>query len=340
MLFTELQLKDFKFKNRIVMAPMCMYQADSLGFVNDFHLIHYGARALGGVGCVILEATAVEARGRISERDLCIYSDEHIPGLRRVAENVKKYGAIAGIQLAHAGRKSQTNSDIIAPSAIAFPNIKTPTEMTNDLIETVVQAFKCAAYRANEAGFDLIEIHAAHGYLINQFLSPLTNKRIDHFGGSLENRTRFLSHIIDRVQEVWPKEKLLGIRFSATEYHEDGNDVNDIIEVIKLIKHKGIDFINVSSGGVVPTKIDAYTGYQLDFASKIRKETNIPVIGGGLITTASQANDALKNLGLDFIFFGRELLRNPHFPYYAAKELGVLEEFNMHPSYKRAKETG
>lgn len=335
MLFKEFLLKDYKFKNRIVMAPMCMYQADSFGFVNDFHLVHYGARAIGGVGCIIVEATAVEARGRITEHDLCIYSDEHIPGLKKLAETIKKFGSIAGIQLAHAGRKSQTSQEIIAPNALAFPEIKMPKEMTMDDIQTVIQAFKYAAKRANEAGFDLIEIHAAHGYLINQFLSPLTNKRNDPYGGDITHRLKFLSDIIDAIKEVWPKEKLISIRFSASEYHPDGNNVNDIITVINFLKHKGIDLINVSSGGVVPTPINAYTGYQLDFASNIKKETMIPVIGGGLITKATDADKAIKDLDIDLIFIGRELLRNPHFPYFAAKELNV--DFQVHPSYIRAK---
>jgi len=312
-----------------------MYQADTLGFANDFHLIHYGARAIGGVGGIILEATAVEARGRITEHDLGIYSDEHVSGLKRIVENIKKNGCIAGIQLAHAGRKSQTSLEIIAPSAIPYPDMKMPKEMTTDDIQTVILAFQSAAYRANEAGFDLIEIHAAHGYLINQFLSPLTNKRIDAYGGDIYHRLRFLSEIIDAIKTVWPEEKILGIRFSATEYHENGNNVDDIIEVINFLKPKGIDYINVSSGGVVPTHINAYNGYQLDFASKIRKETNIKVMGGGLITNAIDANNAIKEKGIDLIFIGRELLRNPHFPYYAAKELNV--DFPIHKAYIRAK---
>lgn len=335
MLFSNFKIKDFNFKNRIVMAPMCMYQADSFGLVNAFHLTHYGARAIGGVGCVIVEATAVEARGRISENDLCIYSDEHVYGLKRLANNIKRFGSIAGIQLAHAGRKSQTSGNIIAPSAINFPYMKTPIEMNNNDILSVIQAFKLAAYRANQAGFDLIEIHAAHGYLINQFLSNLTNKRTDAYGGSIDNRLRFLSEILDAVAEVWPKDKILGIRVSAEEYHENGNHVDDLAYIINYIKNKGIDFVNVSSGGVVPAKIDTYPGYQLGFAQKLKEKTNLPVIGGGLITTAKEANQAINERNIDLIYLGRELLRNPHFPHYAAKELEV--EFNPHPSYIRAK---
>ena len=333
MLFKDYN-QNFKFKNRIVMAPMCMYQADNFGTVSPFHLTHYGARAIGGASCIIVEATAVEARGRITENDLCIYSDEHISGLKRLAANIKRFDSIAGIQLAHAGRKSNTKGGIIAPSAISFHEMKTPTEMSNDDILTVIQAFKFAAMRANKAGFDLIEIHAAHGYLINQFLSNITNKRTDAYGGSLDNRLRFLSSILDAVAEVWPKEKILGIRISAEEFSDEGNHVNDLIYVINQLKHKGIDYVNVSSGGVIPAKITVFPGYQLDYAKQIKQETNLPVIGGGLITSGIQANDALIDNNIDFIYFGRELLRNPHFPRNAAKELGV--DFKVHPAYIRA----
>lgn len=335
MLFSDFKIKDFKFKNRIVMAPMCMYQADSFGLVNAFHLTHYGARAIAGVGMVIVEATAVEARGRITENDLCIYSDEHIYGLKKLADNIKRFGSISCIQLAHAGRKSQTHCNIIAPTALEFPDMKTPNEMTINDIKSVTQAFKCAAYRANKAGFDAIEIHAAHGYLINQFLSNLTNKRTDAYGGPIENRLRFLDDVLEAVTEVWPKEKILGIRVSAEEYHEKGNHVEDLIYVINYLKSKGIDYVNVSSGGVIPAKIELYPGYQLGFSKAIKEHTNIPVIGGGLITTAKQANDAITNDGIDFIYFGRELLRDPHFPRTAAIELGV--NFEVHPAYTRGK---
>lgn len=335
MLFSEKKIKNYIFKNRIVMAPMCMYQADNSGFVNEFHLTHYGARAIAGVGLVIVEATAVEARGRITENDLQVSSDEHIPGLSKLAQNIKRFGSIAGIQIAHAGRKSNTTGEIIAPSAINFPKMKVPHEMTIKDINEVKQAFKDGARRINQAGFDLIEIHAAHGYLINQFLSPVTNIRYDNYGGSKDNRLRFLSEIIDSIKEVWPSDKLLAIRFSATEYHEDGNNVGDIIYFINKLKDKGIDIINVSTGGVVPAEIELYPGYQLDYAKTIKQETNIPVIGGGLITTGKDADSTIKNLGIDFIYFGRELLRNPHFPRSAALELGV--EFLVHPAYIRGK---
>lgn len=335
MLFSKFKIKNYEFKNRIVMAPMCMYQADTLGYANEFHLIHYGARALGGVGTIILEATAVEARGRITEKDLGIYSDDHVKCLKRISEVIKKQNVIAGIQLAHAGRKSQTNSTIVAPSSIYFPEMKKPKEMTTDDIQIVILAFKNAAYRAKVAGFDLIEIHAAHGYLINQFLSSITNKRTDIYGGSINNRIRFLDEIIDAVKEVWPKERLFAIRFSADEYAKEGNNVNDIIYIINYLKSKGIDLIDVSSGGIIPAEIKLFPGYQLEYAKQIKAKTNIPTIGGGLLTNAKQANDALIDNNLDFIYFGRELLRNPNFALYAAKDLGIDLEWPQ--SYKRGK---
>ena len=334
MLFSEYIIKNYVFKNRIVMAPMCMYQADNSGFVNEFHLTHYGARAIAGVSAIIVEATAVSESGRITENDLQVSSDEHIHGLGKLADNIKRFKSIAGIQIAHAGRKSNTPNEIIAPSAINFRDMKVPHEMTIDDINRVKNEFKDGARRLHTAGFDYLEIHAAHGYLINQFLSPLTNKRTDNYGGSRDNRLRFLSEIIDSINEVWPKNKILGIRFSADEYHEDGNKTEDIVYFINKLKSKGIDIINVSSGGVVPSEINIFPGYQLEYAKDIKNETNIPVIGGGLITTALDADNAIKNLGIDFIYFGRELLRNPHFPRTAAKDLGV--EFSVHKAYIRA----
>ncbi len=335
MLFSNYQIKDYIFKNRIVMAPMCTYQATSLAFVNDFHIIHYGARAISGLGAIIVEATGVEARGRITENDLGIYSDKHIPGLKRLSTNIKKYGTIAGIQLAHAGRKSKTSKTIIAPSAINFPNLKQPREMTKKDINDVIEAFKQAAIRANKTGFDLIEVHAAHGYLINQFLSPLTNKRDDEYGGSINNRMKFLVEVLEAVTSVWPKDKLLGLRISATEYSSEGNGVKELSYIINKLKDFNLDFLDVSTGGVIPADINAYPGYQIPLAKEIKETTKIPTIAGGLITTAKEADNILKENNLDFIYFGRELLRNPNFTYYAAKELNV--DYEVFSSYVRAK---
>ncbi len=296
--------------NRIVMAPMCMYQADTNGVIQPFHFAHYTARAYGGVAMVITEATAVEARGRISDRDLGIYDDQHIVGLQNLVKAVHQSGSLIAIQLAHAGRKSGIqNQTAIAPSAIAFSqDYGTPKAMTLAEIKDVIIAFEKAAIRAQKAGFDGIEIHGAHGYLINEFLSPLTNHRQDQYGGSIENRTRFLKEILQAVRkgfkgEVW-------VRLSAEEYAEGGHHVLETIQVLKLIQ-PFIAGVNVSSGGVVPTSIKTQPGYQLPFAKQIQ-EAGILTIGGGLITTFEQIEAALDT-DCHLIYLGRELLLNPYF---------------------------
>lgn len=322
-LFTGITVKDMNLKNRIVMAPMCMYSSDDGGHVNEWHHIHYATRAIGGVGLIILEATAVEKRGRITDRDLGIWDDSHIVGLSKIVDECKKHGAKVGIQLNHAGRKSETDPDkIIAPSPIPFSNeYPTPNEMSERNIADVILAFKKGAERAYKAGFDAIEIHGAHGYLINQFLSPLTNNRKDEYGGSLKNRARFLRNIIQGVRTVWPQDKPLIVRVSAEEYVEDGNHPEDLVDILNLVKDERIDVINVSSGAVVPAKIKPYPGYQINFANIIKKGVNLPVIGGGLIREAEMAEEIISNGRADMIFLGRELLRNPYWPLEAAKKL-------------------
>ncbi|MBW4829260.1 MAG: NADPH dehydrogenase NamA [Clostridiaceae bacterium] len=336
-LFSSAKIKNLELKNRIVMAPMCMVASDDKGYVKDWHEIHYGSRAIGGTGLIILEATAVESRGRIKNGDLGIWDDSHIEGLSRIVKTSKVLGAKVGIQLAHAGRKCEVKSEkIIAPSPIAFDNsYSTPEEMTKDDINIVINAFKEGAIRANEAGFDTIEIHGAHGYLINEFLSPLTNKRKDDYGGSLENRTRFLREIIREINTVWPKDKPIILRVSGEEYVSDGNHPEDLVDIINLVKGEGIDIINVSSGAVVHANIDAYPGYQVPFAETIKKGTGLPVIAGGLITEPEMAEEILKNNRADFIFLGRELLRNPYWPLEAANKL--KEDIEWPHSYRRAK---
>lgn len=336
-LFSSAKIKNLELKNRIVMAPMCMVASDDKGYVKDWHEIHYGSRAIGGTGLIILEATAVESRGRIKNGDLGIWDDSHIEGLSRIVKTSKVLGAKVGIQLAHAGRKCEVKSEkIIAPSPIAFDNsYSTPEEMTKDDINIVINAFKEGAIRANEAGFDTIEIHGAHGYLINEFLSPLTNKRKDDYGGSLENRTRFLREIIREINTVWPKDKPIILRVSGEEYVSDGNHPEDLVDIINLVKGEGIDIINVSSGAVVHANIDAYPGYQVPFAEIIKKGTGLPVIAGGLITRPEMAEEILKNNRADFIFLGRELLRNPYWPLEAANKLN--EDIKWPQSYRRAK---
>lgn len=336
-LFESIKIRGVEFKNRIVMPPMCMYSSDDSGYANDWHFIHYGTRAIGGTGLIIVEATGVERRGRITDRDLGIWDDSHIVGLSNIATLCQKYGSKVGIQLGHAGRKCEVDSeDIIAPSPIAYnEKYKVPRKMSKEDIDKVVKAFKEGARRANEAGFDLIEIHAAHGYLINQFLSPLSNKRDDEYGGSVENRARILKDILREIRKVWPENKPVIVRVSAEDYVEDGNHPEDLAEILNLVKDEGVDLVNVSSGAVVPARIKMYPGYQVRFAEVIKRETKLPVIAGGLISEAEMAEEIVSNNRADMIFLGRELLRNPYWPLNAAKKLGYDIDWPI--QYERAK---
>ena len=322
-LFSPFRLKGIIFKNRIVMAPMCMYSADNQGIAQDWHFVHYTARAVGGVGLILQEATAVESRGRISSNDLGLWNDGQIGGLRKIIASVKQYGAVVGVQLAHAGRKSKSDDKcIIAPSAIAFSEeYRLPDEMTKDDIREVVTAFGGAAERSVRAGYDLIEIHGAHGYLINQFLSPLTNKRTDEYGGSIQNRARFLLEVLQAVRKAWTADKALVLRVSAEEYDSDGNHPEDLADIINLVKGEGVDLIHVSSGGVISTAPPAYQGYQVKFAEIIKKRTGLPVIAGGLVVEPHMAEEILQNGRADMVFLGRALLRNPNWPLLADAEL-------------------
>lgn len=315
-LFSEYNLKNLNFKNRVVMPPMCMYSAEDNGISNKWHHIHYSSRAVGGAGLIIFEATAVERRGRISNRDLGIWDDVQVENLKKTVEACKDHGTKVGIQLAHAGRKCEApNEAIIAPSAIPFNDKSlTPKAMDHEDIKAVIEAFKQGAIRAKEAGFDVIEIHGAHGYLINEFMSPLANKRTDEYGGSLANRARFLREITEAVRSVWPQENVLMLRVSAEEYHDEGNHPEDIAEMINLVKDAGIDMIDVSSGGVIEARMKLYPGYQIKFAEIIKEKTGLPVVGGGLVTKAEMVEEMLQNNRIDFVFLGRELLRNPYWP--------------------------
>ena len=332
-LFTPYTIKGVTLKNRIVMAPMCMYSSHNEdGHIQNWHRTHYTTRAVGQVGLIIVEATAVTPQGRISPQDLGIWSDDHIKGLQELTELVKEHGAKIGIQLAHAGRKAELESEIIAPSAIRFnEKSKLPKEMTKADIEETIAAFKKGAERAAKAGFDIIEIHGAHGYLINEFLSPLTNKRTDEYGGSAENRYRFLREVIEAVKTVWDGPLL--VRVSAHDYHEDGLKPEDYITFAKWMKEQGVDLIDVSSGAVVPAKINVYPGYQVKYAETIKNGANIPTGAVGLITTAIQAEEILQNERADLVFLARELLRDPYWPRRAAKELG--EEIIGPKQYER-----
>ena len=320
-LFEEYTIKDVTFKNRIVMAPMCMYSSHNEdGHVEDWHRLHYPTRAVGQVGLIILEATAVQPEGRISPNDLGIWSDEHTTGLSELVRLMKSHGSKTGIQLAHAGRKATVDGNIFAPSAEAFNDqYKTPVEMTKEDIAHTVEAFKQGAIRAKEAGFDVIELHGAHGYLINEFLSPLTNKRVDEYGGSDENRYRILRETIDAVRSIWNGP--LFVRISAHDYTEGGMTPEAYVMMTKWMKEQDVDLVDVSSGAVVPASIDAYPGYQVPYSETIKHETPIATGAVGMITSPLHAEEILKNNRADLIFLARELLRNPYWPYHAAKEL-------------------
>lgn len=332
-LFSPFTVKNVTLKNRLVMSPMCMYSSSGQeGMVEDFHLTHYASRAWGQVGLIIVEATAVEPQGRISAYDLGIWSDDHLPGLSQLTECIHQGGAKAGIQLAHAGRKAGVEGDIYAPSATPYKeHSKIPKEMTTEEIKKTIEAFKSGASRARKAGFDVIELHGAHGYLINEFLSPLANKRTDEYGGTDENRFRFLKEIIHAVREVW--DGPLFVRISASEYNEQGLEPENHIHYAKMMKEYGVDLIDVSSGGVVPAKITPYPGYQVPFSEQIRHNADIPTGAVGLITSPFHAAEIIGNGRADLVFIGRELLRDPYFPIRAAKALG--EDIQVPKPYVR-----
>ena len=309
------QIKSLHLRNRIVMPPMCMYSSDDSGKVMDFHKLHYGARAIGGAGLIIEEATAVTRNGRISDEDLGIWEDDQIAGLSEVVRLIHAGGAVAGIQLAHAGRKcTSADSPILAPSAIPFDDkYRVPQAMSEEDIATVIYAFRAAAVRALAAGFDLIEIHGAHGYLINEFLSPLSNRREDRYGGSTENRARFLMEILDAVRAVWPMDRPIQVRLSASDYLEGGIDVAETIRIVNLAK-AWADVFHISSGGVLPAPIRTFPGYQVAFSDEIRHACQVPTIAVGLITSFEQAEELLAHGRADLVALGREFLRDPYWP--------------------------
>lgn len=351
-LFSPLKIKNIELKNRIAVSPMCEYSSED-GFANDWHLVHLGSKAVGGAGLIITEATAVSAEGRISFADLGIYHDEHIPKLKQITDFIHSHGTIAGVQLAHAGRKAshaepwnggkQIPSDqkngwkALAPSAIPFgENEEAPLELDKAGIEKIKADFKAAAKRAIAAGFKVIELHGAHGYLLHEFLSPVSNKRTDEYGGSFENRIRFMLEVVAAVREVWPVENPLFVRISATEWTEGGWTADDSVALAKILKDKGVDLLDCSSGGnVANAKIPLKPGYQVEFAEKVKKESGILTGAVGLITTAFQANEIIQEGEADVVFLAREMLRDPHFPLRAAHELG--HEINWPVQYERAK---
>lgn len=337
-LFEPIKLREVEFRNRLWVSPMCQYSSEN-GMPTDWHLVHLGSRAVGGAGLVIVEATAVSPEGRISPDDSGIWSDEHAEAFKRITKFIKAQGSVAGIQIAHAGRKASTAPpwnggskidvadggwEVVAPSAEKFAdNYPQPREMTKEDIEKASSDFVAAARRAVDAGFEVIEIHAAHGYLFHEFLSPLSNKRTDNYGGSLENRMRFPLDTARRVREVVPRSLPIFVRISATDWTENGWDIDQSIEFCKKLAEIGIDLIDVSSGGNVPdAKIPVWPGYQVRFARQIRAQAGIKTGAVGMITEPRQAEEILQNGDADAILIAREFLREPYFPFRAAQELG------------------
>ncbi|MGA5896199.1 NADH:flavin oxidoreductase/NADH oxidase [Streptomyces venetus] len=343
-LFEPWTLRDVTIPNRVWMPPMCQYSAapegPETGAPTDWHFAHYAARAAGGTGLIIVEATAVSPEGRISPYDLGIWNDTQVEAFRRITRFLASQGTVPAIQLAHAGRKASTDRpwkggapvgpdaygwESVAPSPIAFDDRHpAPAELTTDQIRDVVGQFAAAARRALAAGFEIAEIHGAHGYLINEFLSPHSNHRTDTYGGSYENRTRFALEVVDAVREVWPQDKPLFFRISATDWlEEDGWSADDTVRFAADLKAHGVDLLDVSTGGNASgVRIPTGPGYQVPFAARVKRETTLPVAAVGLITEVEQAEKILANGEADAVLLGRELLRNPSWARLAARELG------------------
>ncbi len=337
-LFSPLTIRSVTLRNRIAVSPMCQYSAVD-GRANDWHLVHLGGRAVGGAGLVLFEATAVEARGRISPADLGLWDDAQVEPLARIVRFVEAQGAAAGLQLAHAGRKASVaapwdgGSPVpagaggwtpVAPSPLAFADgYPTPLALDERGIREVVAGFAAAARRARTAGFRAVEIHCAHGYLVHQFLSPLTNRRDDAYGGSFENRTRLARELVTAVRAAWPEELPVLVRISATDWVPGGWDVEQSVELARALRPLGADLVDVSSGGLVATaQVPAGPGYQTGFAERIRREAGIATGAVGMITSPEQADHAIRSGQADLVLLARELLRDPHFPLRAARALG------------------
>ncbi len=314
-MFEPFNIKDLALKNRIVMPPMCMYSSDATGQVLDFHRIHYGTRAVGGAGLIIQEATAVSPEGRLSNEDLGIWNDGQIDGLASLVRLVHAGGAKAGIQLAHAGRKAESdNPESYAPSAFPFSDhYRVPEELTAEGIRRLTDAFSQAARRAAAAGYDALEIHGAHGYLIHEFLSPLSNRRTDGYGGSLDNRARFLREVVAAIRREWPANRALLLRLSATDYLAGGLTIEDTQAIVNLVK-ADVDLFHLSSGGLLTASFRTFPGYQVRLAESVRRECQVPTIAVGLITSQEQVEEILGNSRADLVALGRELLRNPYWP--------------------------
>ena len=338
-LFSPLEIRGVKFRNRIAVAPMCQYSCED-GFATEWHLVHLGSRAVGGAALVIAEATAVEASGRISPGDLGLWKDDHIEPLRRVAAFMKAQGCVPGIQIAHAGRKASTyapwlggnvvpESDggwlPVAPSPIPFRDENPiPAELSSVEISSLVYAFAASAHRALTAGFEVLEIHGAHGYLLHEFLSPLANQRTDEYGGSYENRIRMLLEVVQAVRNEWPDSLPLFLRISATDWVEGGWDIDQSVELARRVKPLGVDLIDCSSGAMVPwAKFNPFSGFQVPFAEQIRREAGIATGAVGLITEPAQSQAIIETGQADMVLMAREFLRDPYWPIRAAKTLGA-----------------
>jgi 2,4-dienoyl-CoA reductase-like NADH-dependent reductase (Old Yellow Enzyme family) len=351
MLLEPWSIRQVTFPNRIAVSPMCQYSSVD-GLANDWHLVHLGSRAVGGAGLVMVEATSVTENGRITPEDLGLWNDGQIEPLRRITRFITAQGGVPGIQLCHAGRKassyrpwvSQTGTvpeqdggwQPVGPSAVAFGNYAQPTPLTEPLIQDVIAAFVTATKRAINAGFKVIEVHAAHGYLLHQFLSPLSNKRTDRYGSSYENRVRLTLEVTKAVREVWPEEFPLFVRLSATDWEEGGWDIEETIELAKQLKALGVDLIDTSSGGMTPTPtIPVGPGYQTGFAARIRTEAEIATGTVGMITEPAQAEHILRTGQADMVLLARELLRDPYWALHADEQFS--ERTIVWPSqYQRA----
>ncbi len=338
-LFAPLTIREVTFRNRIGVSPMCQYSSAE-GFVNDWHLVHLGSRAVGGAGLVLTEAAAVSPRGRISPADLGIWDDQHVPGLQRLTGFIRAQDAVAGIQLAHAGRKASTAPpwqggrpvspadggwEPVAPSAVAFDaNAPIPRALDRDGIVELVNGFRHAAARAREAGFQVVEVHAAHGYLIHEFLSPLSNRRDDEYGGSYDNRVRLLKQVCRAVREEWPATLPLFVRVSATDWVEGGWRPEDTVALAHHLSDYGVDLLDCSSGGNAPgVAIPAGPGYQVPLSQRVKDTVPMLTAAVGLITSASQADQIVRNEQADMILLAREMLRDPYWPLHAARQLGA-----------------
>jgi len=350
-LFSPLTIKGITLKNRITVSPMCEYSSTD-GFANDWHLVHLGAFATGGAALIITEATAVSPEGRITHADLGIWKDEHIEKLKQITTFIEAQGAIAGIQLAHAGRKASHDKPWLGgkqfaadhengwvtfgPSALAFTEgEQAPQELDKAGIENVKTNFKAAAERALKAGFKVAEVHGAHGYLMHQFYSPLSNQRTDEYGGPFENRIRLLVEVTETVRGVWPADYPVFVRISSTDWTEGGWTIEDSVKLAAILKEKNVDLIDSSSGGNVPkAAIPNKPGYQVEFAEQIKKQTGILTGAVGLITTPAQANEIVEKEQADLVLLAREMLRDPHFALRAAHELGQHIEWPA--QYERA----